>query len=217
MISEKIIKTEKTARFYHLGNPSNKIKNVWFVLHGYGQLAKEFILNFSVLMNDETLIIAPEAMNKFYLRGFSGKVGANWMTKEDRANEIKDYLGLLTNVYNEISIVLDLENVKINVLGFSQGTHTTVRWLNNTKIKIDNLLLWSGAFPHDCNYIQNTEYWSNVKTKIVLGNEDRLISEEFLKTEIDYLKSQKIKIDLIKYPGGHKIEVDQLSKIIKGY
>lgn len=217
MISEKKISTEKTARYFQLGNASNKIKDVWFVFHGYGQLANEFILNFSSLANNETLIVAPEALNKFYLRGFTGKIGATWMTAECRLNEIDDYVNMINNVYNQISNNVDIATVKLNVLGFSQGSHTVVRWLNKTKVKTCNLLLWSGTFPHDCNYIENSEYWLKVNTKIVLGDKDRLISEENLKNELEFIKTQEVRFELIRFNGGHKIDNDLLLSIINKF
>lgn len=217
MISEKKITTLKTARYFQLGNPSNKVKNIWFVFHGYGQLAGEFILNFSKLANDETLIVAPEALNKFYLRGFTGKIGATWMTAECRLNEIDDYVHMINNVYNQISNFVDNENVTFNVLGFSQGSHTAVRWLNETKVIPSNLLLWSGTFPHDCNYIENSEYWLKVNTKIVLGNSDRIISEEHLNNELEFIKAQEVRFELLRFNGGHKIDPDLLLSIISKF
>ncbi len=214
MISEKKIKTEKTARYFQLGSLSNKTKNIWFVFHGYGQLAGEFILNFSKLANDETLIVAPEALNKFYLRGFTGKIGATWMTTECRLNEIDDYVNMINNVYNQISNFVDYETVTFNVFGFSQGSHTAVRWLNKTKIRTCNLLLWSGTFPHDCNYIENSEYWLKVNTKIFFGNSDRLISEEHFNNELKFIKEQEVRFELLRFEGGHKIDIDKLLSII---
>lgn len=214
MISEKKITTQKTARYFQLGNQIEKTKNIWFVFHGYGELASEFILNFSKLANDETLIVAPEALNKFYLRGFTGKIGATWMTAECRLNEIDDYINMINNVYKQISNSVDNEKVTLNVLGFSQGCHTAVRWLNETKLRISNLLLWSGTFPHDCNYIENSEYWLNVNTKIVMGNRDRLISEEHLNIELEFIQTQDVRFELIRFNGGHKIDHELLLSII---
>ena len=37
-------------------------------------------------------IIAPQGLHKFYLEGTSGRVGASWMTKENREDDIKNYL-----------------------------------------------------------------------------------------------------------------------------
>ena len=107
MISENLIKIEKSARYFTLGELTPAVENIWIVLHGYGQLASEFIKNFTSFENERTFIIAPEALNKFYFRGFSCKIGASWMTKEDRENEIEDYI-------NFISTVVEKELKKIN-------------------------------------------------------------------------------------------------------
>ena len=213
MITEKLIQTTKTARYCTIGNSEQSIKKIWFVFHGYGQLAKEFIKNFEVIVDDQTLIVAPEALNKFYLRGFNGKIGATWMTKEDRENEINNYVEMIDSIYKEIVKDIDISSIKINVLGFSQGTHTAVRWLDRTNIKVDNLLLWSGTFPHDCNYRDNIEYWSNVKTKIILGTNDRFISEDHHKKELEYLDDRGFNYDLITYENGHEIDLSKLLTI----
>ena len=214
MIIENHIKTEKSARYYQLGNANNNIKNLLIVFHGYGELAEEFISNFTEISNDETLIVAPEALNKFYLRGFYGKVGATWMTKEDRKSDIEDYVNLINNIFKKVSNQLNIDKVKITVLGFSQGTHTAVRWLNSSKIKIDNLLLWSGTFPHDCNYIERNEYWSKINSLILLGNSDKLISEKHIQSEIEFMDSQKLIYKIINYNGGHSIDSDQLISVV---
>lgn len=214
MIIENHIKTEKSARYYQLGNANNNIKNLWVVFHGYGELAEEFISNFTGISNDETLIIAPEALNKFYLRGFYGKVGTTWMTTEDRKSDIEDYVNLINNIFKTVSNQLNINKVKINVLGFSQGTHTAVRWLNSNEIKINNLLLWSGTFPHDCNYIEKSEYWSKINTLILLGNSDRLISEKKSKSEFEFMNSQSLNYQIINYNGNHSIDTHQLISVV---
>ncbi len=214
MIIEKHIKTEKTARYYQLGEASDKIKTLWFVFHGYGELAGEFITNFKEIQNEETLIIAPEALNKFYLRGFYGKVGATWMTTEDREKEISDYVFTINKIYNEVLKRLNAADIKINILGFSQGTHTAVRWLDATEIKVENMLLWSGTFPHDCNYSEKNEYWSNIKTQIILGENDRLLSEKKINSEFEFMNSQKLKHQIINYNGDHSLDLQKLNSIV---
>ena len=215
MITEKFIKTTTTARYCTLGNISPDVDTVWFVFHGYGQLAKEFIKNFEIIKSAKTVIVAPEALNKFYLRGFNGKIGAAWMTKEDRENEIENYVEMIDNIYKDIFINVDFSKVQFNVLGFSQGAHTAVRWLDRTKTKINNMLLWSGTFPHDCNYRENIDYWSNVKIKIILGTNDRFISEDHRKSELEYLDDRKFNYELITYENGHEIDLNQFVSIAK--
>jgi hypothetical protein len=91
MVKKNIIVT-KTARYFISGEPSESIEQVWFVCHGYAQLANYFIRNFEILNDGKNLIIAPEGLNRFYWKGFSDRVVASWMTKEDREDDIKDYL-----------------------------------------------------------------------------------------------------------------------------
>ncbi|MCB0729879.1 MAG: phospholipase [Ignavibacteriae bacterium] len=213
MITENLLTTTKTARYYTLGNTENNIQNIFFVFHGYGQLAKDFIEIFNKLHNENNLIIAPEALNKFYMRGFSGKIGSTWMTKEDRKNEIKDYVNMINNIFDAISKDMNLSKVSINVLGFSQGTHTAVRWLNSSKIKIDKLILWSGTFPHDIDYLANHNYWKNFNTKIVIGNKDKFISKEKLKDEISFMNKNQLIFDILEFSGKHEIPEEILRNI----
>jgi predicted esterase len=215
MIFENKFKTSKTTRYYFLGNLNNQIGKIWFVFHGYGQLAKEFIKDFEIIANNQTLIIAPEAMNKFYTQGFTGKIGATWMTKEDRENEIEDYVNMIDQVYKQISDKIDLTQIQINVLGFSQGGHTAVRWLNKKNIHIKNLCLWGSGFPRDIDYQGNLNYWNKVKVKLIIGESDRFITKEKLNEEVSFLQSQNVNYDLIAYEGDHLINEYILSKIDK--
>ena len=121
-MDQKNISINKTARYFTLGNPNEKIETIWFLCHGYGQLANYFLKNFEILNNGKNLLVAPEGLHRFYLNGFGGRVGASWMTREDRLNDIKDYIGFLDQLYLEIVNPFKSRNIKINVLGFSQGT-----------------------------------------------------------------------------------------------
>ncbi|MDX1700204.1 MAG: hypothetical protein R3250_06265 [Melioribacteraceae bacterium] len=215
MIKELKFNTSKTARYYTLGTFNGDTTDIWFVFHGYGQLAKEFLSEFEVISDRSNLIIAIEALNRFYYRGFSGKVGASWMTKEARDDDIADNLIFINSVFERIISEKDRSRLKIHVLGFSQGTHTAVRWLASKRIPVVNLILWSGAFPHDINYADNSEYWSNIRTKIVLGSDDKMINQEMLRSELDFLKGKNLDIELINFHGGHHLEKELLYKLNK--
>src|ERR1051325_10016453 len=49
-------------------------------------------------------LVAPEGLSRFYLseRATERRVGASWMTREDRLAEIADYLGYLDAVYDDV-------------------------------------------------------------------------------------------------------------------
>jgi hypothetical protein len=94
-ISSKHITVKKTARYFILGEAGPFTRQVWFVCHGYGFLGGDFLKNFEALNEKEHLVVASEGLHRFYLYGTGGKVGASWMTKEDRrefplANEYRD-------------------------------------------------------------------------------------------------------------------------------
>ncbi len=116
------ISYQQKATYYREGNG----KKLLYVLHGYGQLAKFFIRKFKDL-GDQYTIIAPEGQHYFYLRGTSGRVGACWMTKENREQDIENYINYLNAVHAEISSEHDWQEVSI--LGFSQGVAKAFRWL----------------------------------------------------------------------------------------
>ena len=65
------------------------------------------------------MVLFPEAMNRFYLHGYKGRVGATWMTSEDRLTDIEDNISYLEELTKQ---TLDKHPTieKVNVLGFSQ-------------------------------------------------------------------------------------------------
>jgi hypothetical protein len=66
------------------------VHDVWIVCHGYGQLAADFLAAFQVIAAADRLLVAPEALNRFYPgvttgpHGPDSPVAATWMTREDR-------------------------------------------------------------------------------------------------------------------------------------
>src|SRR6476620_6163302 len=108
MTQERHITVKRTARYYLVGEMSPEVEDVWFACHGYGQLAADFAKEFEVIEDPKRLIVVPEALSRFYIpadSGFHGpdaKIGATWMTREDREVEIADYVAYLDDLYSEI-------------------------------------------------------------------------------------------------------------------
>jgi predicted esterase len=150
------------ARYCVLGEITPQTKKVWFVIHGYGQLAQYFIKKFSVLENPETCVIAPEGLSRFYLedvakRSQSGnnKVGATWMTRENRLMDIENYLTYLNSIFQKE--IPDSFNGQITLFGFSQGGATVSRWALGGKVSFDRLILWAGIFLTDTRLFEMKE------------------------------------------------------------
>lgn len=199
------IKTEKTARYFTLGELTNKTKNIWIVCHGYAQLANHFLKWFESIDKEENFVVSPEALHRFYWKGFDGKVVASWMTKEDRLEDIKDYVNYLDQVALTVISKVDRKKVKLNILGFSQGGSTVCRWVTQSNLKFDSLTLWAGAFPEDIDYFEEKKFFNSLNLHIVIGDEDPFYNEERVEKQKQLLAEKSINYTLIRFKGNHKV------------
>lgn len=206
MILKHSISINRTASFYSLGNIKNA-KTIWFVLHGYGMLGKYFIKKFEPILNKENAIIAPEGLSKFYTKGFYGRVGASWMTKEDRENEIIDCTNYLNQLY--FSILENKNDIKVNLLGFSQGGATVARWASNGLVKPNNLILWSSNFPEELIQHHNIKCNNNF---ILYGNKDEFATNERVLKQQELLLKTGLNFKIIEFEGKHDIINEVLIK-----
>jgi predicted esterase len=196
------IKTSKTAKYSTSGNPETAT-TVIFALHGYGQLVQFFIRKFYGLDAEKYFVVAPEGLHRFYLKGSSGRVGASWMTKEERETDIDDYVSYLDSLWLEIDSKYNfIERV---LLGFSQGGATASRWHGLGKFKANHFILWASVFPFDMELKTNDLYLKS-KNQFVIGTEDEYYSEEKIDEHIEDLNNKGLIFELIKFKGCHDID-----------
>ncbi|HEX4468356.1 MAG TPA: hypothetical protein VH080_02425 [Gemmatimonadaceae bacterium] len=218
MPAERHITVRRTARYYTLGPADGSPRQVWFVLHGYGQLASQFIRVFEPLDDGTRLIVAPEALNKFYLVAVDTMpaadrpVGAAWMTREDRDNEIEDYIAYLDDLATAV-----LEPVKgcgatprLVVLAFSQGTATAARWVTRGTIRPSDVILWGGLLPPDVDFSAHTAPLRHASLQLVVGSRDQFVSDDRVAEEERRLRQANVLYRLVRYTGGHGIARDSL-------
>ena len=199
------ITVTKTARYSTLGNLNKNTKRVWIVLHGHKMLASKFIMNFSEFADEGDYVIAPEGLSKLYVRNDSGDVGASWMTKEDRENEIKDYVNYLDKLFElEIESKRKEFNFKVYALGFSQGAATLTRWLALGKSKVDIIIPWCGGIAHDIDY-SIKENFKLTPVHLVYASNDKYYDKDFGKTQQAILKKYGINPMLHTFEGGHEV------------
>ena len=213
---KKQISIPKTYKYSQLGEFSEKTNTVWIVLHGYGMLSEFFIKKFECILNDSTVVIAPEGSNRFYLENNYYRVGASWMTKLDKEKDIEDNISFIQTLYSNIVDEIGHTNFKLNTLGFSQGGATLVRWIMSNNINIDSLILWGSDIPKDCLTKEKKSRWSSIDVKLVIGNQDEYINEENKQKVIDLISSYGLKYELVAYEGSHKIIEKELEKIATG-
>jgi len=209
-MNEHTIKIEKTAHYYAIGELNEQTNEIWIVCHGYGQLASFFIKKFQELKNPNRYIVAPEGLNKFYLKDFSGRVGASWMTKEKRLDEINDYCDYLEQLTDHLTNQTH-NKFKIRVLGFSQGTATVSRWLLRTKHPIETLILWGGKIASDFNFEHYNQNRSNTQNFLIFGTEDEFYTAENVN---EYRKELSLlNAEWMSYKGGHTIDTETLKRL----
>ena len=206
------IPVTRTARFASLGDKSADIDELWFVLHGYGQLASHFISKFEAIHAQNRFIVAPEALSRFYTRRAPNNVGASWMTSEAREHEIGDYLGYLNQVALFVYDMLG-KRPKTTVLGFSQGATTASRWVTLGRLPVHRLILWGGDIAQDLNLEEFGPLLSQINPIFVVGNNDTYLTKERVAQEETRMRTHTISYELITFDGGHVIDPDVLRTI----
>lgn len=211
-LAEHKLTVPRTARYYTLGTPSQGIKNLWIVCHGYGQLGRYFLRHFSCLDDGKTIVVAPEGLSRFYLDGFSGRVGATWMTKEDRLSEIEDQ-ALYMNLLLKEQLRQLPQDVHVTVLGFSQGGATVCRWLTTGQVPVHRLILWAASFPEDIGFEAGKAAFHNLPVAVVYGTQDEFITPEKLEQKRQLMAQLGIMPQVYTFEGGHTIHTDTLQTV----
>jgi predicted esterase len=203
---------KKTARYATLGNLSAQTEQIWFVCHGYGQLAEYFIRKFNIFDEEKHFVVAPEGLSRFYLDNFSGRVGATWMTKEDRKQEIEDYLAYLNQLYAHIfeDASLSPDDFKINIMGFSQGVATASRWVFDGKVKFDSFVMWAGNIAHDLDFGKTQAILGDKSLYFVYGEQDELIKPEHFAKQTEQLQKLNLAAKIIPFEGKHEVSREVL-------
>lgn len=212
MIEERHIAVTRNARYYVLGSPSSATKDVWFVCHGYGQLASDFIGEFECIADPSRVIVAPEALSRYYIstapafHGPDSRIGATWMTREDRDTEIADYVAYLDDLYDEIMGDIGHRNVSVTVLGFSQGGATANRWLTRGNSRADRLIMWGALLATDSDLNQAAAFFRDTELKLVYGTRDQFAEEGMLAGYEKMLNEKGIPFSVTSFDGGHRMD-----------
>jgi predicted esterase len=204
MATVKHISAVKTARYYTLGNLNAETKNIWMVLHGYGMRAEDFIKPFENIIAENDYVIAPEALSRFYAKGLLGPVGASWMTKEDRENDIANNMAYLSSIY-ENDIKPFHKQAQIHLLGFSQGATTMARFVSFQQPIFQKLWVCAGEIPEDVNWQQFKKLTDGGKLHIQLGKQDPLITPEHLTKLQERLEGKDIDYTIHQFDGLHEV------------
>ena len=209
MITEHTRKVARTARYYTIGEANKNTQYFWICCHGYGQLAKHFIRKFDAVAREDTFILAPEGLSRFYWGGVDGNVVASWMTREARLDEIEDYTNYLEGLYQHFTAKMS-DEVKIILFGFSQGCATQVRWICNRLPAFDKLVLWAGTVPDDIDYKPFLNYFNDKDIHFVLGRQDEYLTPQRLEAYQRLVDSTGLHWQEHFFDGKHVVEREVL-------
>lgn len=211
-ITEHHLTVTRTARYYALGDPAATPTDIWIVCHGFGQLARSFIEPFRVIARPSRLVIAPEALNRYYLNREGGRAGANarvggtWMTREDRLAEIDDYVRYLDALLREVGGDIP-RSVRVTALGFSQGAAVVARWLVHGEARLDRVILWCGLLPPEIHPEGKARSrLAHAGLHLVCGREDTMIDAGQLRAQVELLSRAEVPHRVIEFDGGHELD-----------
>lgn len=207
----------RTARYQQLGELSPTTRQLWLVLHGYGQLAEYFIRHFAALHAADpagTVIVAPEGLSRFYLQGTAGRVGASWMTRADRLAEIEDQASYLSQLLASL-LVQCPPGTPVTVLGFSQGTATASRWLAHCAghWRPQHLILWAGDFPADIEASRAQQAVQSLPVSLICGTQDGYVSPARLHEQAEVLRQHGAQVATHSFAGGHTLYPELLRQL----
>jgi predicted esterase len=196
---EHHLSVSRSARYFTLGSVDEP-RDVWFVCHGYGQLAARFLERFRTIERQDRLIVAPEALSRFYLTESptERRVGASWMTREDRLSEIADYIGYLDAVHGAVV----RPAARVTVLGFSQGSATACRWVAIKSQRFDRLIVWGGEIPPDVDPAR----LAGTRLTLVYGDRDEYFTPKIVTATQQRLRNGPVEYELVPFAGGHEID-----------
>ena len=216
------LEVPRTARFACQGGGGKSIEQLWYVLHGYGQSALDFIRPFRVIQSPERMVVAPEALSRFYQapgnrrHGEEDPVGASWMTREDREAEIRDYVRYLDRLQGVVEggKGLTSEATSRIVLGFSQGGHTAARWVFMGGVRPHRLVLWGADLPEDLPLEERGSILRGCGVTFVRGREDPRRDPDREALDEARLEGLAIPVEVRTHGGGHRLSRAVLKELV---
>ncbi len=215
--------TQRTARYAVLGAEPSQARRVWFALHGYGMLATRFAQPFREVIPDDTCIVVPEALSRFYLEmpradgGHMQRIGAAWLTKESRETEIDDAHRWLDLVHDEVvseATATHGQAPLVGVLGFSQGAATAMRWIASGNVAPRQFVAWAGSLAHDVDRAAFIAKMQDGETVFVTGTQDPFITEEARNATIGMVASLSVPYRAQTFEGTHQLHAPLLQTLL---
>jgi predicted esterase len=197
---------QQTARWFTIGAEPSSCEEIIIILHGYGQHPAFMLDGLKDLITPTRCICAPEGLSRFYVSGFEGRVGASWMTRDERSTDINDHLAYLNQWWQHLHVPA---SAVITLIGFSQGVATASRWLASG-FAPDSAIFHSGTLPAEWKSEQPV--FSDRLSEIVSirGSSDTIYSAEAHREAATFFENTGLNFETTEVEGTHKMKAEHL-------
>lgn len=196
-----------------------EVRELWIVLHGYGQLASGFVGGFGGVDDGTRLIVAPEGLSRFYdarsplAKHAEAEVGASWMTREDRVEEIEDQMHWLGQVLETYRARVQ-PAVSLTLLGFSQGVAAASRWVARGTVSPEHLICWGASIAPEVDVRPGTPL-AQTRCTVVIGDRDVFVTAERIAEERARLDAAGFVYTFERFAGGHRLDDATLARVAR--
>jgi predicted esterase len=165
--------------------------------HGYGEDAEA---NLTMMQHipgvKQWLCCAMQALHLFYAR--NAKVGASWMTSQDRELRIQENIRYVNAVVSDLKKSYPMSDVLV-YFGFSQGTAMACRAALLGQYPPSGVMLLGGDIPPDLNDL-------NRMSRILIGrgNSDRMYALKKWQQDLSRIEQSQLNVYISTFDAGHK-------------
>ena len=216
-IRTESIEVRRTALVASLGpDTAASVRELWYVLHGQSMRAVSFLDDCRALDDGTRLVVAPEALSRYYAGEVAASrtapVVASWMTREQREDEIRDYVRYLDDLHAVVVGRFGGSPPPVAVLGFSQGGAAALRWVANGNVKPAHLIIWASSIAPEIDYAANAAV-RTPRFTYVCGTKDIYITPKVLDQQLGMLRIANLPHQVESFDGGHRLDDATLTRV----
>ncbi|MEK7729645.1 MAG: dienelactone hydrolase family protein [candidate division KSB1 bacterium] len=183
------------------------------VLHGFGQVAAEFIKIFEPLVQRGILVAAPQAPHQFYRSLADRTVGFSWLTRYERDQSIQDFAGYMEKFYDLVRRERRVDTQRVFVLGFSQGVSMAYRMWAHSRVPLAGGIACGGDLPPDIG--ERLSALSPLRVLLVHGRHDQIVPLRKAHEAQTQLENAGMPVELFEFEGQHLIPPEAMPRFAK--
>ncbi len=181
------------------------------VLHGFGQVAGQFIKVFEPLAKKGILVAAPQGAHQFYTHLKKGQVGFSWLTRYERDQSVVDFVGYMEQFYKLLQERFEVDSQRVFMLGFSQGVSMAYRTWAHSSLPVRGVIACGGDLPPDI--VEQLDSLPPIRILLVHGRQDEDVSPEKAKEALEHLTAHGLESELLDFEGGHVVPSRALPRV----